>query len=38
MKLTVDAELEKLQSESFSYCLHETNPANWLVLDKIALD
>jgi hypothetical protein len=33
-KLTVDAELEKLQHDSFKYFLHETNPANGLVIDK----
>lgn len=33
-KLTIDAELEKLQSESFDYFLHETNLANGLILDK----
>jgi hypothetical protein len=37
-KLTVDAELELLQRESFSYFLHETNPANGLVIDKTAPD
>jgi hypothetical protein len=37
-KLTVDAELEKLQHESFNYFLHETNPANGLVIDKTAAD
>ena len=37
-KLIVDAELEKLQHESFSYFLHETNPANGLVIDKTAAD
>ena len=31
---TVDATLEKLQQESFNYFLHETNPANGLVVDK----
>ena len=36
--LTVDAELEKLQSETFGYFLHETNPANGLVIDKTAAD
>ena len=35
---TVDAELEKLQRESFNYFLHETNPANGLVIDKTAVD
>jgi hypothetical protein len=38
MKVTVDAELEKLQRESFGYFLHETNPANGLVIDKTASD
>jgi hypothetical protein len=33
-KLTVDAELEKLQRETFGYFLHEANPANGLVIDK----
>ena len=37
-KLTVDAELEKLQRESFNYFLHETNPANGLVIDKTEAD
>lgn len=36
--LTVDAELEKLQRQSFSYFLHETNPVNGLVIDKTAAD
>ena len=36
MKLTVDVELEKLQRETFGYFLHETNPANGLVIDKTA--
>ena len=31
---TVDAELEKLQRETFGYFLHETNPVNGLVIDK----
>ena len=31
---TGDAELEKLQRETFGYFLHETNPANGLVIDK----
>ncbi|HUX46519.1 MAG TPA: glucoamylase family protein [Desulfosporosinus sp.] len=35
-KPTIEAELETLQRESFSYFLHETNPANGLVLDKTA--
>lgn len=33
-KLTVDAELEKLQRDSFKYFLHEANQANGLVIDK----
>jgi hypothetical protein len=37
-KLAVDAELEKLQHESFKYFLHETNPANGLVIDKTETD
>jgi hypothetical protein len=37
-KLAVDAELEKLQRETFGYFLHETNPANGLVIDKTAPD
>ena len=35
---TVDAELESLQRESFSYFLHRTNPKNGLVCDKTAAD
>jgi hypothetical protein len=35
-KLTIDAELELLQREAFDYFLHETNPANGLVIDKTA--
>ena len=35
---TVDAELEKLQRETFGYFVHETNPANGLVIDKTAPD
>jgi len=38
MKLPGDAELEKLQRETFGYFLHETNPANGLVIDKTAAD
>src|SRR6188768_2785157 len=34
----IDAELESLQRETFSYFLHETNPRNGLVLDKTAPD
>ena len=37
-KLTIDAELEKLQRETFGYFLHETNPSNGLVIDKTAAD
>ena len=37
-KLDIEAELELLQRESFSYFLHETNPANGLVIDKTAPD
>ncbi|MGD0908247.1 MAG: glucoamylase family protein [Candidatus Acidiferrales bacterium] len=33
-KLTVDAEMEQLQHESFNYFLHEINPATGLVIDK----
>jgi len=35
-KLT--AEMEKLQHESFNYFVHETNPANGLVIDKTKVD
>jgi hypothetical protein len=35
-KLTAEAELEKLQHDSFDYFLHETNPVNGLVIDKTA--
>jgi hypothetical protein len=35
-KLTIDAELERLQRESFDYFLHEANPDNGLVIDKTA--
>ncbi len=35
---TVDAELERLQRKAFSYFMHETNPANGLVIDKTAPD
>ena len=38
VKLSIDAELEKLQRDSFGYFLHETNPANGLVIDKTAPD
>src|SRR5690242_2521382 len=33
---TLDTELEKAQRQAFSYFLHETNPANGLVIDKTA--
>jgi hypothetical protein len=36
--LAVDADLKKLQHESFNYFLHETNPANGLVIDKNEAD
>lgn len=36
IELDVNAELEKLQRETFGYFLHETNPANGLVVDKTA--
>jgi hypothetical protein len=35
---TPDAELEKLQRDSFGYFLHEKNPVNGLVIDKTAPD
>ncbi len=35
-ELTADVDLEKLQRETFSYFLHESNPANGLVIDKTA--
>jgi hypothetical protein len=35
-KLT--AEMEKLQHESFNYFVHETNPANGLMIDKTKVD
>ena len=38
MRLDVDAVLDKLQCETFGYFLHETNPANGLVIDKTAPD
>jgi len=37
-QLSVEAELEVLLRESFSYFAHETNPANGLVIDKTAPD
>ncbi len=33
-----DAELERLQNETFNYFLYETNPENGLVIDKTAHD
>ncbi len=33
-----DADLEKLQRETFDYFLYETNPANGLVIDKTEAD
>ena len=38
MKVASDADLEKLQRESFGYFLHEANPANGLVIDKTEPD
>ena len=35
-KLSNEADLEKLQRESFGYFVHETNPVNGLVRDKTA--
>ncbi len=37
-ELTIEAELESLQLETFGYFLHETNPVNGLLLDKTAPD
>jgi hypothetical protein len=37
-KLAIETELEILQRETFSYFVHETNPANGLVIDKTAPD
>jgi hypothetical protein len=37
-KLTIDAELEELQRESFQYFLCEVNPANGLIRDKTQTD
>ncbi|MEO7728691.1 MAG: glucoamylase family protein [Burkholderiales bacterium] len=36
--LSIEAELEILQRESFSYFVHETNSSNGLVIDKTAPD
>ena len=38
MKPSVDAELQKLRCETFAHFLHETNPANGLVINKTAPD
>src|SRR5487761_2076301 len=38
MEPTIEAELDLLQRESFSYFVHETNPVNGLVIDKTAPD
>ena len=38
MRPRIEAELETLQRESFSYFVHETNPDNGLVIDKTAPD
>lgn len=35
-KLTIEAELERLQYEAFDYFLYEANPKNGLILDKTA--
>ena len=37
-KRTDDTTLERLQRVAFSYFVHETNPANGLVIDKNAPD
>ena len=37
-KPAIEAELEILQRDSFGYFVHETNPANGLVIDKTAPD
>jgi len=34
----ISAKMEKLQHESFNYFVHETNPANGLVIDKTKAD
>ena len=36
--LVVDAELDKLQRDTFGYFVHETNATNGLVIDKTATD
>jgi hypothetical protein len=38
LRLSIDAELAKLQRESFDYFLYETNHTNGLVLDKTAVN
>ena len=35
-KFAIETELQKLQRETFDFFLHETNPANGLVIDKTA--
>ena len=35
-KFAIETELQKLQQETFGFFLHETNPANGLVIDKTA--
>ena len=35
-KFAIETELQKLQQETFDFFLHETNPANGLVIDKTA--
>ena len=35
---TIEVDLENLQRESFDYFVHQTNPANGLVIDKTAPD
>ena len=37
-KQGIEAELENLQRDSFNYFVHETNPANGLLIDKTAPD
>ena len=35
-KFAIETELQKLQQQTFDFFLHETNPANGLVIDKTA--
>ena len=35
-KLSIEAARHKLQRDTFDYFLHETNPANGVVIDKTA--